>query len=197
MSENLEDAGSEDREETPRDTEAVLLSIWRRALEEGCGPEMSLAEAAAVLGSSVNAVRRRVAEGIIPAYRDARGRLRIVPRLPSHAVASVQDGAEATGVVAWLREELKRAHEQLNQAVVDRAVLQRDVSNAEQHLIHMREEVAAMWRLLSARTSEAKPGRPARSSPVQNEISRMQQQIAEVRKLAKRRKWPWALLDSA
>src|SRR5262249_60460793 len=81
MSEDREDARKGHRDEPSPDLEAVLMAVWRRVMEEGCGPEMSLTEAAAVLGASVASVRRRVAEGVIPAYRDTKGRIRIVPRI--------------------------------------------------------------------------------------------------------------------
>jgi len=100
-------------------------------------------------------------------------------------------------MVGWLREELRRAQNQLNQAMQEKTLLQREVTHAEQSLAHMREEITAMWRLLAARTSEAKPTRLKHSAPIQNEISKIQAQVTEVRKLARRRKWPWALLDSA
>lgn len=197
MSEDRDDARSDDREETHRDFEAVLLAVWRRAMVEGCGPEMSLTEAAAVLGASVASVRRRVAAGLIPAYRDARGRIRIVPRLNFNEDGTPAPPTHAQGMVAWLREELSSTRDQLSQVLREKHGLQHEVSTAEQTLDHMKEELGAMWRLLSARTSRASPevARAARRvTPGSTEVSKIQAQVMAVRKLARRRKWPWALV---
>ncbi len=216
MSEEKEDARKGHRDETSQDLEAVLMAVWRRVIEEGCGPEMSLTEAAAVLGASVGSVRKRVAEGVIPAYRDARGRIRIVPRLnpasqhvaPVASAANVAEASEApvpASMVGRLMDELRSTREQLNQAVRERSGLQKEMAAAEQALEHTKDELGAMWRLLSARTSapmrvevtaipDSRPHPIAHISPSGVNVAKIQSQITAVRKLAKRRKWPWALV---
>ena len=55
-----EPAGRHIPAEMAQQVEATMLSVWRRMLIEGGGPELTLAEAATLLGSSVDTVRRRI-----------------------------------------------------------------------------------------------------------------------------------------
>ena len=45
--------------------EAIFFSYWRRALQAGGGLDLTLPEAAAVLGVSVDSLRRRIKAGEI------------------------------------------------------------------------------------------------------------------------------------
>ena len=210
MSETNEEARNSSPLEAPQDIEAVLMAVWRRVMEEGCGPELSITEAAAVLGASVQSVRKRIAAGLIPAYRDAHGRVRIVPRVGLPGEASFD--SETSSMVGRLLQDLKSTRQQLSQAVHERAGLIKDKAAAEQALEHTKEELSAMWRLLSARTSSETqaptatkpaaeiqpaevPTRVINISPARLNVSKIQLQVTAVRKLAKRRRWPWALVS--
>jgi len=215
MSETTEEAGNDSPVEAPQDIEAVLMAVWRRLIQEGCGPELSIIEAAAVLGASIQSVQRRVAAGLIPSYRDARGRIRIVPRigLPGEAAP---DGEKPT-IIGQLMDDLKSTREQLALAVYEREGLWQKKAAAQRALEQTQQELSAMWRLLSARSSDqtgppeaskppvqTKPPAPTNPdeadqrvvhlSPASFRVDKVQSQITAMRKLAKRRKWPWALV---
>jgi hypothetical protein len=206
MSETTEEATNDSRVEAPQDIDAVLMAVWRRVMAEGCGPELSMTEAAAILGASIQSVRRRVAAGLIPSYRDDRGRIRIVPRigLPGEVFST----GETPTMIEQLIDDLRSTREQLSRAVHERAHLLNQKVAVEHALEQTKEELSAMWRLLSARTSQgpaetkapakAKPAgtdnRMVHLSPANFRVDKVQSQVEAMRKLAKRRKWPWALV---
>ena len=104
---------------------------------EGAGPELTLPEAAVLLGTSVESVRRRIKTGKIRAFRDTRGRLRIRASLDS-----AHEEPEPTRNMAELWEELKAAKHQLAEASSSSEKLQRELDMAHFH----RREAQAGWR---------------------------------------------------
>ena len=208
----------------PAEVEAVLLAVWRRVVKEGAGPELTLPEAAVLLGTSVESVRRRIKAGKISAFHDHRGRLRIRTAIPPEGVdanapnlaelwtelkAAKQNLAAALSETQQLHEELGLAHfhrreaQQEVQALQEQATeLTDELRTTREQLDHTQQELAALWRVMSARGERARhladmaDGNEAFDLPrartaLDDERSRIQGQIARVRDLSKRRRWPW------
>jgi excisionase family DNA binding protein len=207
--------------------------VWRRVVKEGGGPELTLPEAAVLLGTSVESVRRRIKAGKIHAFRDDRGRVRIRATVPGPAAAAalaVEAGESPQVAALWeelkttkngldaaeweaqeLRQELglahyhrREAHDELVSLQDQTQELRAELSTAQEALKHSQTELAAMWRVMSARKeragehllemtdgNEAFDLAPARER-LGGERERIQEQITRVRDLSKqRRRWPW------
>jgi excisionase family DNA binding protein len=159
----------------------VLLAVWRRIVKEGGGPELTLPEAAVLLGTSVESVRRRIKAGKISAFYDDRGRVRIHASLPSGAAAQAippnlaglwdelktakSDLAAAASEAQQLRHELNLAHFHRREAQQDleglqnqSLELQEELETARQALEHTQNELASMWRVMSSRRERTEPG---------------------------------------
>src|ERR1044072_6294851 len=93
--------------------DAVFLSLWRRALDEGSGLELTLTEAAALLGTTTQTLRRRIQRHEIQTRRDSHGRLRVIPLLGVSAEMADEATQDAQATVARLFEELKRVRQDL------------------------------------------------------------------------------------
>jgi excisionase family DNA binding protein len=157
----------------PPEVEAVLLAIWRRVVKEGGGPDLTLPEAAVLLGTSVQSVRRRIKKGKIAAFRDERGRIRIKASLPTAdgpaentSVTSLweelklktQELTSAAAEVEDLRQELAVAHferheshRELQSLQLESQELRNELETANQAVEHIQAELAAMWRIMSSR----------------------------------------------
>jgi predicted nucleic acid-binding Zn-ribbon protein len=193
-------------------------------VKEGGGPDLTLPEAAVLLGTSVESVRRRIKAGKIDAFHDERGRVRVraalaarqEPAAPDIAIvraqlrAAEQELTAASSEAQALRQELGLAHFHRREAQQDLEALQNErqelrdeLDTARRALEHTQEELTSMWRVMSARKERA--GRhfggmtdgneafdlaPARDR-LEGERARIQDQIARVRSLSKRRRWPW------
>ena len=215
----------ENPEDLPPEVEAVLLAVWRRVIKEGGGRDLTLPEAAVLLGTSVDSVRRRVRAGKIEAFYDERGRVRIRASLPGLDEAALaresalihkelqaanQNLAAASSEAEAMRRELGLAHfhrreaQQALQTLQDEAQELRDeLDTARQALEHTQDELASMWRVMSARKERSGPhfagmthGNEAfdlapSHDRLGSERARVQNQIAQVRDLARRRRWPW------
>lgn len=157
--------------------EATLLAVWRRVIREGGGPELTLPEAAVLLGTSVASVRRRVKQGKIHAFRDERGRVRIQPSIPaapaapavssgSAAVADLWEElkvtkhelAAATSEAERLRQELgvahflqHEAHQEVQSLQNETRELRDELREAHEALEHTQGELASLWRVMSSR----------------------------------------------
>jgi excisionase family DNA binding protein len=188
MRERAESSPKDALDDDARDLEPVLMAVWRRLLVDGCGPDLTVAEAAAVLGISVQSVRRRLAAGMLTSYRDEQGRVRIVPRVAGGAGGTIPEET-ATRLIAELRDTKR----QLRDAQRQKASLERELNGKEQALQHTQEDLAAMWRLMAARSSEERPA-SKRTQLNRDDVAKIQHQISAVRSLARRRKWPWAIV---
>jgi excisionase family DNA binding protein len=170
----------------PPEIEATLLAVWRRVLKEGGGPELTLAEAAALLGTSVESVRRRIKAGQIRAFRDERGRVRIVATVsppPGFSLPSVEPEDATEANIGRLWQELKAAkhdleeslseqdrirnrsedlRRDLNQARSEAQVLQDELDNTREALDHTLGELASMWRVMSSRTERLQQAQATR-----------------------------------
>jgi transposase-like protein len=175
-------------EVVPPEVEATLLSVWRRLLREGGGPALTLAEAATLLGTSVESVRKRIKAGQIRAFHDERGRVRIVATLeppPGESFPEVVTEREAADILR-LREELKSLRRELDELLGERQELAKELEATREALRRANDEIEAMWRVLSARNLAAR-----RASGAQLDRSRIRWQISQARNLARRPKWPW------
>ena len=92
-----------------RKLEAIFLALWRRSQKSGDGLDLTLAEAAALLGISVESVRRRIKAGEIRSRRDLRGRLRVVPVSPSYQSQWAQENNAQASSVGELWDKLIHA----------------------------------------------------------------------------------------
>lgn len=194
-------------------------------VKEGGGPELTLPEAAVLLGTSVESVRRRIKAGKISAFYDSRGRVRIQASLPAaedtspaqkpswlwdELKAAKLELAAVSSEAEQLRQELGLAHfhrreaQQEIQALQNEAQELRDELEAtNQALQHTQGELASLWRVMSSRKQSAgqpfsgmTDGNEAFDLPpsrgrLDTERARVQDQIARVRDLSRRRRWPW------
>ena len=177
----------EQSEDLAPEVETTLLAVWRRVLKEGSGPELTLPEAAVLLGSSVDSVRRRIKSGQIRAFYDERGRVRIVaavtpperldqpkqpheeaanlPRLWEELKATKTELDRSQSETAALRERLNLAfvrsddmRRELTHAQTEAEDLQAELDNARHALEHTQGELASMWRVMSSRTERMEQG---------------------------------------
>jgi len=131
-------------ENVPPEIEATLLAVWRRVLTEGGGPELTLPEAAVLLGTSVESVRRRIKAGQIRAFHDERGRVRIVatvtppPELAELALPEYEDAASNVGAL-W--EQLKATKSDLDQTNAENDGLRDRLSQVYNRAEDMRQEL--------------------------------------------------------
>jgi excisionase family DNA binding protein len=175
-----------------------LLSVWRRTVTEGGGPQLTLAEAAALLGSSVDSVRRRIKAGQIRAFRDRRGRIRVDASVTYDTSEEEEFQDADSEAVGRLWEELKQVRAKLEESVSENARLLNELQATENALEYTKAEVANLWRAMTTRTARQTQIEYS-APPVDNaavldfalERSRIQGKIADVRSLARRRKWPW------
>jgi len=166
--------------------DAVFLSLWRRALDEGSGLELTLTEAAALLGTTTGTLRRRIQRDEIQTRRDSHGRLRVIPLLGVSAemADAAMDDAEAT--VARLFEELKRVRQDLAQVQSQRDALSKELAGAREALAWAQGELAShaygglqSWPLGQASDVETQ----------KQERVRLASKLDQARKLAGRRPW--------
>jgi chromosome segregation ATPase len=109
-----------------------------------------------------------------------------------------------------LREELELAHfhrreaqHELRLLQVQTHELQEELETARHALEHSQGELAAMWRVMSARKERVGASLgdmtdgneafdlPQSGSKYEDQRSRIQSQIARARDLSRRRRWPW------
>jgi excisionase family DNA binding protein len=160
--------------EPGRHPEAVAIPLWQRFVAGGAGPELTLAEAAAALGVSVQTVRRLIQQGKLQATRTASGRLRVSPSLGQD-----QPGAHQ---LTDLWQELKRLS-----ALLQATRAERDALSAEVEALQLR---------LAAANQAGKPATLlsfARSELPASVVGRagIQGLIMAARKKSKRRLWLW------
>lgn len=122
--------------------DAVFLSLWRRALDEGSGLELTLTEAAALLGTTTQTLRRRIQRDEIQTRRDSRGRLRVIPLL-GVSNEMVEDPSDAQITVARLFDELKRVRQDLAEAVARQDALMQELITAREALVWAQDELSA------------------------------------------------------
>ncbi len=175
--------------------EATLLSVWRRVLEEGGSPQLTLAEAATLLGSSVGSVRRRIRAGQIRAFKDSKGRIRInasVTYAPE-VEPLLEDAAATSETVSRLWYELKEVRDELVDARSTNRRLRDELEATEAALEYTKGEVANLWAVMTSRNQsrQAEPsGPPSRLSV---ERQRIQGKISNMRDIARRRRFPWSM----
>jgi hypothetical protein len=180
--------------------ENTLLSALRRTVSEGGGSQLTLTEAAALLGSSVENVGRRIKAGTIRTFRDRRGRLRV----NASVTYDVDDGdvvpeESDSEAVARLWEELKHARARIEEMEAENGRLQNELQATENALEYTKVEVANLWRAMTtrnvrqARIDYAPPAALSESNVLDfaQERTRIQGKIADVRSLARRKKFPW------
>ena len=178
-----------------------MLSVWRRVLAEGSGPDLTLPEAAALLGSSVDTVRRRIKAGQIRAFHDDRGRIRISASVTYTPEGDVADDVPDAETMVRMWSELKSLHEQLDQSRAAEVRLQEELEAAEKALAYTKTEVANLWRVMTtrnlkqaARKATEVSHETARVLNLAEQRTRIREKVADVREIARRRKWPWGLV---
>jgi excisionase family DNA binding protein len=147
----------------------ALPSSARQAPGREQGMERGLAEAAAILGVSVDTVRRRVRQGKLPARHDAEGRLLV--EVPSSARQDALHSARQESEPAWqvpgnghadarqvLGGESKSADSADLAALPDTAQLAADLAHAQAligELRHQRDQLEGEVAALHERLREA------------------------------------------
>lgn len=174
-----------------------MISAWRRVLREG-GSDLTLAEAAALLGSSVETVRRRVEAGHIRALRDKSGHIRVsasVTYTPGGEL--VEDTADAEAL-ARMWHEVRSLQEQLERSRAEEARLQAELDAAEKALAYTKNEVANLWHVMTTRNLKQAARRAtevshetAKALNLAEQRTRIRAKVADVREIARRRRWPW------
>jgi hypothetical protein len=168
-----------------------LLAAWRRLIRDGGGPDLTQAEAASLF------------EDVTP--RSAEFRQREPIQLDDSSSAVALRDLEA------LQQELQTARRELEAALAQNQRLSDELEAAEKALHYMKTEVSNLWRLVTTRSvrdahkeAEKQAREQAREhgheetapSPaildLEQERERIQGKIANVRSLARRRRWPWA-----
>ncbi|HEX5369516.1 MAG TPA: hypothetical protein VFY10_08890 [Dehalococcoidia bacterium] len=177
--------------------EAALLSAWRRVIEEGGGPELTLEEASALLGSSADGLRRSIRGGQIRAYKDSKGRIRVnasVTYAPEFEPLS--GDAAATGeTVSRALTDLRQAREELVQLQETNRGLREELDAAEAALEYTKSEVANLWQVITSR-NEPRARADDSTNPASRlsvERQRIQGKISNMRDIARRRRFPWSM----
>jgi hypothetical protein len=124
--------------------------------------ELTIAEAGAALGLSVDTVRRRLRSGQLKSRTDPRGRVLVQLETPLPGVAA-QTGLGARS--AELEAEIGRLREQLEAALAERDWLRARVETAEQEREQLRTLLANAQQQLSQLVSA--PADPSESAPRQ------------------------------
>ena len=103
--------------------------------------------------------------------------------------------------LADLWSELKSLRQQLEASHVQEARLLAELDATEKALEYTKGEVANLWRAMTtrnlrhaARRAVAEAKQDFRLVRFSDERSRIQGKIADVRALARRRRWPWSLV---
>ena len=163
-----------------RHIEVVAIPLWQRFVAGGAGPDLTLAEAAAALGVSVQTARRLIRQGKLQARKTSSGRYLVSPSLATAAAPQYADNA-----ISDLWQQLKRISAQLQETRG-----QRDALIAELEAMQSKLEVALQPdprnpTLLSFARSEARAMIGARDE--------IQALIVKARRKSRRRLWLWRL----
>jgi hypothetical protein len=147
---------------------------------------LTLTEAAALLGTTTQTLRRRIQRDEIQTRRDSRGRLRVIPLLGVSAEMADEATQDAQATVARLFEELKRVRQDLAQMQIKHDALQTELDGAKEALTWAQDELSSKvfgavqsWPL--GQTSDVETQR--------RERVRLATKLDEARKLAGRRPW--------
>jgi hypothetical protein len=114
-------------------------------LTEGGGPELTLPEAAALLGTSVESVRRRIRAGQIRAFYDERGRVRIVATVTPPPGFALPEEPPLEHVmdpgIAQVWEELKLTRTSLDETLAENVDLRERLAQLYERTEEMRREL--------------------------------------------------------
>ena len=183
----ISDANQPERSEpNAAHLDAVFLSLWRRALDEGSGLELTLTEAAALLGTTTQTLRRRIQRDEIQTRRDSHGRLRVIPLLGVSADLADEATQDAQATVARLFEELKRVRQDLAQVQEKHNALQTELDGAREALAWAQEELTSK---VNGAVQSWPLGNEADVETQRRERVRLASKLDEARKLAGRRPW--------
>ena len=174
--------------------EAVGIQLWRRLVLGGEGPFLTLAEAAAALGVSVETVRRRIRSGEVRARRDSAGRYRVVP-----AVTHAPDSSRET-LYAWaeeaarLQKELQEARMRLSEIRREKRAIEDELAEARASEAGAQGELAALWRRLNSGQLGLNGSPPVPDEGKAPAANRVQSVVYDARQLFKRRQRHWPLV---
>lgn len=157
----------------------MAIPLWQRFVVGGIGPELTLAEAAAALGVSVQTARRLIRQGKLLAHKTPSGRFRVSPYLAPPP--------EPESNLADLWQELKRLS-----ALLQETRNERDTLKVEIGALEARLEVALL--------AQSVPGQPTLLTFARSEVTALksghdviQGMIVAARRKSKRRLWLWRL----
>jgi hypothetical protein len=176
-------------EPTAAQLDAVFLSLWRRALEEGSGLDLTLTEAAALLGTTTQTLRKRIQRDEIQTRRDAHGRLRVIPLLGVSAELAEDAVQDAQATVARLFEEMKRLRQDLAQVLSERDALSAELTGAREALAWAQDELTSQPVAPTAGFQNWPLGQDSDVETQKRERVRLASKLDEARKLAGRKSW--------
>ena len=144
-------------------------------------------------------MRRRITGGTVRTFRDRRGRLRVNASVTYDVTKGELEFDEAASeAVARLWEELKYARARIEEMEAENARLQHDLQATENALEYTKAEMANLWRAMTTRN--VREARIEYAPPAMSESNvldfarermRIQGKIADMRSLARRKKFPW------
>jgi chromosome segregation ATPase len=191
-------AGTNCPVDVARQVEPAMLSEWRRALSRGEALDNDRSQAPALLQASVDAVRSQIQSVDIDAAHDEQGRIRISASVTYAPDGTFEDDAESV-VRMW--GQIKALHEQLDASRAEESRLQAELQAAEKALEYTKTEVANLWRVMTTRNLKQAVRRAAgelqeggKVLNLSEQRTRIRSKIADVRELARRRRWPWSLV---
>ena len=174
-----------------------MLSVWRRALSQGT-PNMDVPDPTTLLGSSVDAFRQHVDSGKVHATQDPRGRISISASVTYTPEGYVEEDLPDAETMARMWAELKSLQEKLEKSRAEEARLQAELEAAEKALDYTKSEVANLWRVMTtrnlrhaARKASEVSHETARVLNLAEQRTRIRSKVADVREIARRRRWRW------
>jgi hypothetical protein len=107
------------------------------------------------------------------------------------------DAADAEAM-ARMWNELKAVHDQLTASRAEEARLQMELDATEKALEYTKAEVANLWQVMTsrnlkqaARKAAEEVHESAKVLDLAEQRTRIRTKIADVREIARRRRWPW------
>ena len=165
-----------DHPKEPQHPEILAISLWRRFVSGGQGPELTSTEAAVALGVSVETVRRLIHSGKLAAFRTPGGRYKILPFLATED----SDNGPRHLIEAW--EAAKQLGEKLQAIRRERDVLSGEVATLKARLEELESDLNRVTRPTLLSMALDGQGPPSRQS------NSVQQLIEEIRGRSRRKR---------
>jgi excisionase family DNA binding protein len=178
--------------------EVMAVQLWRRVAPGSQEPDLSVSEAAAALGVSVETIRRRIRSGALQAKRDGGGKYRVALSLSDDAtrLAAVTSAAETNDEIVRLKAELAETRAQLEAGRRHNETLMSELNAAMRAVGESQTELLQLWRQIGAGPIGAQilgPRQIERAQLHGGGSDRIQAMILDARNRFRRRRYPWPL----